>query len=104
MLPRKIGGSETEEDGKPGVLIALGTMKKPKAPARIGGVDEEAEDEEGSITNEQAFDDAVSEMLAAVGASKQSHSRFKQAFKAACYACDAEPHDEGEHTEEEGSD
>ena len=103
MLPDKIGGRQ-EEDGHPGVLIALGSVKKPKMPAKIGGTTDgdEPEGEDESISNEQAMDDAVSEILSAVGGSQGSAKRLKSALKAFFYACDAEPHDEGAHNEEEG--
>lgn len=103
MLPAKIGGSDEGESKNPGVLIAFGSMKKPKMPSHIGGSDSEEPEGEGeSISNEQAMDDATDEILAAVGGSRQSHNRLKNALKAFCYACDAEPHGEGEHTNEDG--
>ena len=101
MIPERIGGSDEGEGKRPGVLIAVGSIKKPKMPSRIGGSDEPEGDEE-HISNEQAMDDATDEILSAVGGSRQSHNRLKDALKAFFYACDAEPHDEGAHNEEEG--
>ena len=100
-MPERIGGSDDEK--KPGLVIAFG-MKKPKMPERIGGDDEEGEPEgsDESISNEQAMDDSVDELIAELKQLKPSRQRVKSALRAFFYACDAEPHDEDEHTEEEG--
>jgi hypothetical protein len=71
----------------------------------IGGSGEEDNEPEGDdekISIAQAKDDATDEIISALGGSRQSHGRLKSALEAFFQACDAEPHDEGEHTEEEG--
>jgi hypothetical protein len=98
-LPERIGGPK--EDKKPGLLIAIGTAKK-GLPPRIGGPKDDGEPEGAgeSMDNDQAMDEAAKEIMTAID--KRSDLQLKSALKAFFYACDAEPHDEGEHTEEEG--
>lgn len=101
-MPQRIGGPDDEE-GKPGLVIKLG-LKKPKMPSRIGGPDEgEEEGPSESISHEEALIDAARELISEMQKMKPSEKRVADALKAAFYACDAEPHDEGEHTEEEGN-
>jgi hypothetical protein len=96
-LPERIGGPKSEEK-KPGLVIAIGTAKK-GLPPRIGGPKDEAEGPAESMSNEQALDEASKEIMAAID--KRSDLQLKSALRAFFYACDAEPHDEGEHNEEE---
>lgn len=104
MLPERIGGKAEE---KPALLIGVGLAKKrrPGMPERIGGPsdDYESEGSEESISHEQALTDAARSLIDEFQRMKPSPERVAAALKAAFYACDAEPHDEGEHTEEEES-
>ena len=99
-LPARIGGPAP--DKKPGLLIAIGTAKK-GLPPRIGGPKGDEEDSGESMSNEEAKDEACKEIMSAIN--DRSDLRLKSAMSAFFYACDAEPHEEGEHedAEEEGT-
>jgi hypothetical protein len=100
-LPERIGG---KSESKPTLLIGVGLPKRrPGMPERIGGSPEDEEPEGGDerISHEQAMDDSIDELIAELQRMKPSRDRVKAALRAFFYACDAEPHDEGEHTEEE---
>ena len=99
-LPERIGGPALSGK-KPGLVVAIGVGKK--LPAKIGGSqdDGEPEGEAESIDNDKAKEEATKEIMAAIN--DRSDLRLKSALEAFFYACDAEPHDEGEHTEEEGA-
>jgi len=103
MLPKFIGG--TKEESKPALVVAIGT-KKPKSrmPSMIGGSrdEEEPEGSEESMSNEEAMDVATEELIDAISQVKPNKRQVKEALRAFFYACDASPHDEGEHTEDEG--
>ena len=97
-LPARIGGPDEEK--KPGLVVAIG-VKKPTLPSKIGGPsDDEPEGDAETMSDEKALDEAAKEIMAAIN--DRSDLRLKSALKAFFYACDAQPHDEGEHTEEEG--
>ena len=105
-MPDKIGGRDDEGERKPGLVIALGLRKPKSAPSHIGGAYDDEEEPEGSdekISHEEALLDASDELIAECQRLKPSRDRVAAALKAAFLACDAMPHDEGEHTEEEGS-
>lgn len=104
-MPDKLGGSD-DDKGKPGLVIAFGMKRKPRMPEKLGGSEnEEPEGDDEHISNEQAMDDATDEIVSALDDMNRDRKRkrLKSALKAFFYACDAEPHDEGEHTEDEGS-
>ena len=94
-LPARIGGPEEK---KSGLVVAIGM--KPKLPSKIGGPSDESEGEAESMSDEHALDEATKEVMSAIN--DRSDLRLKAGLKAFFYACDALPHDEGEHTEEEG--
>jgi len=100
-MPERIGGNRD----KPTLVIGVGLPKKRPSgmPSRIGGASESDEPEgtEEEISHEQAMDDAADELISELQRMKPSRDRVKSALRAFFYACDAEPHDEGEHTEEE---
>lgn len=94
-LPEKIGGPK--EDKKPGLVVAIGV--KPKGlPPRIGGPKEDG-DGGDSMSNREAKREAAREVMKAI--KDGSDMALEDALTAFFYACDAEPHEEGEHENEE---
>lgn len=100
-LPERIGGKSEH----PTIVVGLGLPKKRPSgmPSRIGGAleSEEPEDTDEEISHEQAMDDATDELISELQRMKPSRDRIKAALRAFVYACDAQPHDEGKHTEDE---
>jgi hypothetical protein len=100
-LPERIGGNHEKST----LVIGVGLPKKRPSgmPSRIGGSSENDEPEgtDEEISHDQAMDDAADELISELQRMKPSRDRVKAALRAFFYACDAEPHDEGEHTEEE---
>lgn len=101
-LPKMIGGSE-DEGRKPGMLVTISATKRPSGmPKMIGGEGQDEPDgDEGGLDNEQVMDDSIDMLVSEMKRMNPSRDRLKKALKAFFYACDAEPHREGEHTDEE---
>jgi len=90
----KIGGKEGEEK-KPGLLIAIGAMKKPKMPSRIGGTDEEEGEAEGEgMSGKEARTQAARQILSAI--EDKSEERLESGLEAFFYALDDEPQEQKE--------
>lgn len=103
-LPKRIGGTD-EEEKKPSLVIALGLKPKKGMPSRIGG-DDEDEEPEGSGEDgwqAEAKTKAMKMFVAELGRTNPSIDKLTASLTSFFQACDAEPHEEGEHTEEEGS-
>lgn len=94
-LPNRIGGPEEK---KPGLVVAIG-LKKPALPSKIGGPADEEPDDGEPMDNEKAKDEATKEIMSAIEG--RSELKLKSALEAFFLAVDAEPHEEGEHTEDE---
>ena len=102
-LPKRIGGTD-EEEKKPSLVIALGMKPKKGMPSRIGGDDEE--ESEGSKEEgwqKEAKLKAMKLFVNELGRTNPSVEKLTASLTSFFQACDAEPHEEGEHTEEEGS-
>ena len=85
----KIGGKDSEEK-KPGLLIAIGAMKKPKMPSRIGGTEEEEDEYEGEgMSSKEARVQAVKQILSAI--EDKSEERLESGLEAFFCALDDEP-------------
>lgn len=94
-LPERIGGKKGE---KPGLLIAIGAKSK-GLPPRIGGPKDEDDTPAPSMDNARAKREATKEIMAAI--KEGSDMQLEDALTAFFYACDAEPHEEGPHENEE---
>lgn len=94
-MPKRIGGPK---EGKPGMSLTVVSM-----PKRIGGPKDEGEEEGAGelMSDAEAKRKAAKEVLAAI--QEGSVERLNNALTAFVHAADAEPHEEGEHTEDEGS-
>jgi len=103
-LPKRIGGTD-EEEKAPSVMVAFGLKPKRKGmPSRIGGEDEEEpEGSEEKGWTAEAKEKAMKLFVAELGRTAPSIEKLTASLTSFFQACDAEPHEEGEHTEEEGS-
>ena len=103
-LPKRIGGTD-DEDSAPGVMLAFNLKPKKKGmPSKIGGEDdEEPEGSEEKGWQAEAKDKAMKLFVTELGRTSPSIEKLCASMTSFFQACDAEPHEEGEHTEEEGS-
>ena len=95
-MPKKIGGKSEGGEGPSVTVISM----RPKMPKRIGGITEE-EEPEGEGESLDIKNKSAGEMLAAI--KDDDSGRFAKALEAFCRAVDSEPHEEGEHNDEEES-
>ena len=102
MLPG-IGG---KKKGPTVTVLSVGVEpKRPKMPFGIGGKrrgEEPAEEVGEDITAEETKATAIRELFDEFRSAKPNMRRASEALTAFFSACDSEPHDEGEHIEDEG--
>lgn len=87
MMPDRIGGREDDE-GKPAVLVAVGKLRKPGMPSKIGGTGEDEEESEGGegIDAKQVMKDAAREVISCIR--RQDVEGLSRALEAHHRACD----------------